>query len=271
VSQIVSWTRRHRIAAFFGLTFLFTWWSWPLWALGLAPWAHWPIGPLLAALVVIGVTDGTAGYRTLWQRMLHWRIGWRLWLFTLGVPFVVLALASLANATLFGAPAPALAGMAWGAIALNFALRFVDPLDGPLGEEPGWRGYALPLLQVRRSPLAAASLLGVAAATWHVPLVVTGQLAPVGIPVTFAITFVYVWLVNRTGGSLLAPMVFHVAQGTVSLAALGFTGLDAVRMDWLTGGLWVLLAAGLVLGDRAAWRSAGQGAVAARTREPLPA
>jgi hypothetical protein len=60
-------------------------------------------------------------------------------------------------------------------------------------------------------------------------------------------------------------MVFHIAQGTVSYAALGFVGADAARMDWLTGGLWALLALGLVLGDRAAWRTAPDSAV---VREP---
>ena len=71
-----------------------------------------------------------------------------------------------------------------------------------------------------------------------------GELAPVGIPVTFAITFVYVWLFNRTGGSALLTIVFHVAQGTFCYAVLGFAGADAARMDWLVGGLWFALARG---------------------------
>ena len=44
MSAIVTWTRRHRLAAFFGLAFVVSWWSWPLLALGLAPTAHWPAG-----------------------------------------------------------------------------------------------------------------------------------------------------------------------------------------------------------------------------------
>ena len=51
-------------------------------------------------------------------------------------------------------------------------------------------------------------------------------------------------------------MVFHVVQGTFSMAALGFAGEDAARMDWLTGALWCLIAAGLVIGDRKAWQVA---------------
>jgi hypothetical protein len=74
--------------------------------------------------------------------------------------------------------------------------------------------------------------------------------------VTFAITLVYVWLFNRTGGSVLMTMLFHVAQGT-GYAFLGFAGADAARMDWLTGALWCVLAIAVVVVDRAAWRRAG--------------
>jgi membrane protease YdiL (CAAX protease family) len=60
--------------------------------------------------------------------------------------------------------------MAWPTLALVFAVRFVNPLDGPLGEEPGWRGYALPQLQTGRAPLGAALILGLFVALWHLPL-----------------------------------------------------------------------------------------------------
>ena len=268
MSSIVVWTRRHRLVAFFGLTFLLSWWSWPFYALGLAPTAFFPCGPLVAALVVIGVAEGRAGFRELGARMIRWRVGWTWWLVALGTPLAVLAVAAAANVALWGAPAPVLATMAWSQFALGAAIRFVNPLDGPLGEEPGWRGYALPQLQARRSPLTAALVLGVVVALWHLPLVVaTGQLPAVGLPITFAITLVYAWLFNRTGGSVLVTVVFHIAQGTVGYGALGFTGPDAARMDWLVGALWFALALGVIVLDRTAWRTAPGSAVADRPVE----
>lgn len=264
MSSIVAWTRRHRLVAFFGLTFLLSWWSWPFYAVGLAPTAFFPCGPLVAALVVVGVAEGRAGYRELGARMVRWRVGWTWWLVAVGTPLAVLAVAAAANAVLWDAPAPALGRVAWAQVALVAASRFVNPLDGPLGEEPGWRGYALPQLQSGRTPLASGLVLAPLVALWHLPLVVTGQLAAVGLPITFAITLVYVWLFNRTGGSVLMTMVFHIAQGSVSYAALGFAGTDAARMDRLVGVLWFALALGVVLLDRSAWRTAPATAVAAR-------
>lgn len=86
-------------------------------------------------------------------------------------------MAALANIAIWDAPTPVLADLAWPTLALVFAVRFINPLDGPLGEEPGWRGYALPQLQTGRAPLGAAFILGLLVALWHVPLVMTGQLA----------------------------------------------------------------------------------------------
>jgi membrane protease YdiL (CAAX protease family) len=144
----------------------------------------------------------------------------------------------------------------------------VNPLDGPLGEEPGFRGYALPWLQADRSPLVSGAILAAFATLWHLPIVAVGALPPFALVVTFAITFVYVWLFDHADGSVLLVLVFHVAQGTIGYAALGFTGVDADRMDWLTGALWIAIALALVLVDRPAWRTAPASATAERTDEP---
>jgi len=262
MSVIAGWIREHRLTTFVGLAFLVSWWSWPFYELGMAPTPFFACGPLIAALTVLGVTEGVSGYRSLGARMIRWRVGWSWWAVAVGLPLAVLGVATTANVAVWGAPAPVLADLAWTGLAVNLGLRFVNPLDGALGEEPGWRGYAVPQLQRRRSPLASAVLLGVIVAVWHLPLVAAGQLAAIGLVVTFAITPVYVWLFNHTGGSVLLTMVFHVVQGTFSMAALGFTGEDAARMDWLTGALWCLIAAGLVIGDRKAWQRAPAAAVA---------
>ncbi|SDY13725.1 CAAX protease self-immunity, partial [Geodermatophilus africanus] len=155
-----------------------------------------------------------------------------------------------------GAPAPDLSAIVWTDVALVLAFRMVNPTDSALGEEPGFRGYALPLLQDRLSPLASAGVLGVLTAGWHIPLVALGNLGWIGVPSTVVITFLYVWLFNRTGGSLLMAMLFHASQGALTFGMLGSTGAYADRAGYVYFAVLVV-AVGAVVGlDRAIWRRA---------------
>jgi small neutral amino acid transporter SnatA (MarC family) len=58
MSSIVVWTRQHRLVIFLGLAFALSWWAWPLYVLDLFPTPFFACGPLVAALVVIGMTEG---------------------------------------------------------------------------------------------------------------------------------------------------------------------------------------------------------------------
>ncbi len=84
-----------------------------------------------------------------------------------------------------------------------------------LGEEIGWRGFALPQLQTRCSALAASLGLGVIWALWHLPLWLTGSAGhPLALYPAFAVAVVaasvlYTWIYNSTGGSLLIVVLFH--------------------------------------------------------------
>ena len=131
---------------------------------------------------------------------------------------------------------------------LVFALRLVNPTDGPLGEEPGWRGFALPGLQAHHSPLLSTAILALLVTGWHLPLffLEDGGLQPPvlvgGLVTTVAVTFWYAWLFNRTAGSVLLVLIAHSVEG--SLQAQG----------WIYMGVWCTVALGLLVADRAAWR-----------------
>ncbi len=171
------WLQRHRLPAFFVLAFAISWCSWPLYAAGLMPQFEFlPIGPLAAALIIIGLAEGKAGFRAWGRRLIRWRVGWVWYAVALLLPAMMALLTGFANMAL-GAPAPGLAEVTWSGLLAVFAVRLVNPLDGPVGEEPGFRGYALPLLQARWTPLRSAALLGVLVSLWHLPLVLFGQLS----------------------------------------------------------------------------------------------
>jgi uncharacterized protein len=96
-----------------------------------------------------------------------------------------------------------------------------------LGEEPGWRGFALPRLQERHGPLAATAVLAVAWAMWHLPNLMfggrTGLSYGLWLALTVASAFIYTWVYNHTGGSLLVAVLLHGAINAAS-GLLGPTG-----------------------------------------------
>ena len=107
-------------------------------------------------------------------------------------------------------------------------------------EEPAWRGFALPRLQRRMSPLAAAVLLGMVWALWHVPLwFVPGsfqaQLPFVAFVLsTIATSVLMTWLFNRSSGSVLIAAIFHAATDVA-------IGVGAVMASGATL-LWIFVA-----------------------------
>ena len=104
-------------------------------------------------------------------------------------------------------------------VVLTFLRTFL--YAGGVGEEPGWRGFLLPTLQERYSPLIASLVVWFFWALWHLPLDVTGYVGN-----TFAayldnrlvrllpLTVIMTWLYNRSGGSVLTTAVFHTSMNT---------------------------------------------------------
>jgi hypothetical protein len=252
----MSLVRRHPIIAFFVLTFVLSWWTIPLYAMGLSPSPLFP-GPLLAALIVIPITQGWAGLRELGSRLIRWRVRWYWYAAALGIPLTAAAVAWTLNVAL-GAPGPSLATLPpLTAVLMVFAIKLINPLNGPMGEEPGWRGVALPGLQGSGySPLLATLILAPLVALWHVPLVFAHQLPPVGLLGPIAFAFVATWVFNHTGGSVFMTLVMHAAEGTFAmLAGAVFVGAALAQLSWVYVAVWFVVASGVVIFDRKAWRS----------------
>ena len=248
----MSTLRRHPLIAYFALTYVLTWSLVPL-------GGFFTPGPLLAAVIVTAVTQGRPGFRRLWSRLVRWRVSWVWYVAAVGVPLGVHALTIAANLGL-GAGAPSLAQLSpASAVLLVFALRLVNPLDGPLGEEPGWRGFAQPGLQRSRTPFRATVVLGVLVAGWHLPLWLLPEFGagPTDIVSdslgSFAITFWYAWLFNRANGSVLLTLVAHAVEGSLQIEQYWATGSAAERTTALYAAAWCAVAAVLVVADRNLW------------------
>jgi membrane protease YdiL (CAAX protease family) len=250
MNPLTSIVKRHPIVTFFVLAYTLSWLPWVLGTLLPASrpfvlYPFFPSGPLLAALIVIPISQGRAGLRAWAASLLKWRVGWYWYVVAIGIPLLVGLGAAMLNAG-FGAPFQLAQLSLWSMLTV-FAIRLINPADGPLGEEPGWRGYALPGLQAKRSPLAAALMVGLLAAGWHLPIIFVGAASPFELLAPFSLGIVSSWVYNRTGGSTLLSLILHAADGLILVEGLGFAGADAERMVWLYSGLWCAVAIGVVV------------------------
>jgi CAAX protease family protein len=86
-------------------------------------------------------------------------------------PMFICGIATLLNVFAFGAQAPEVSlQRSWKDILDKFIFIFF--FIG-VGEEPGWRGFALPHFQTTRSPLKASIVLAFFWAIRHLPLFLT--------------------------------------------------------------------------------------------------
>lgn len=200
-------------------------------------------GPFLAAYIMIRMIEGKQGLLRFRQRFKPVRASWRWYL------FILLAV-----------PAPTLLGIItqpealarFPGLSLSFLITclvtFILVLlgGGPLGEEPGWRGFALPHLQARYGPLWGTLLLGVLWAFWHLPDFLTSQqgggpgtgLTPflINLPVFLflvtALAIIFTWVSNHTQGNIFIAILMHACVNVpqVILVPL-FPVLDFTHMD----------------------------------------
>jgi membrane protease YdiL (CAAX protease family) len=279
---MLHWFKRHSLLAGLILMFAFTW---PVDLAGVAYSRGWTglripegvslligYGIVIAAIVSTAIVSGKAGVGALLRRFLVWRVGGQWYAAALGLPLVLLLLAVGLNSLLTGTPP-------------DFSRYFAREIFGPglspwvlllpyflfalltNGEEIGWRGYTLPRLQKRFSPLVASLILGVVWGLWHLPryfyLDTTlgggrgiGEF-PVELAKILPHAILYTWIFNRTRGSLLLVSLFHAAWNTfwVLLPMQGAALAEAV--------IYWLAAAAVVVPAASAWL--------ARRAEPQPA
>lgn len=124
----------------------------------------------------------------------------------------------------------------------------------PIGEEIGWRGFALPRLLARHGAHRGGTTLGLLWALWHVPMFVSvGQTAPqvvVGLVFIAAGNVMFTWFYRRTGGSLLLAVLLHF--GVHLDAPTRALPADATPLHALTLA-YVVVAIALVTLDRRAF------------------
>lgn len=227
-----AWIRRRPLTWFFVMAYVCSWAAWTPYILsddgvgvlhfgfpallgttqfaGVLPGAY--LGPILSAFVVTAVAQGRPGLRAWGGRLVKWRVNWRWYAAVIvGVPAVLTVCLSALVGTVPAAPSLATAAVFLPGLALQVVTT-------GLAEEPGWRDFAMPLVQRRYGPLLGTLIVGPLWGVWHLPLFLTDWAGPHvtwETPVEFVLTaiafsFVMTLVFNRTGESLPMVMLLHV-------------------------------------------------------------
>ncbi len=208
----------------------------------LSEWGHLPkalfvplffikpfVGPFLAAYIMTRVTEGKEGWRRLRRSLFQIRVGWQwIAMILLGIPALFLLTIVLlpdVGSSFQGFPNSSLVYFLVFYL-VNFVLIFFG--GGPLGEEPGWRGFALPRMQARFGALGGTLFLGVIWAFWHLPDFLTSAQGggpgtgwsafytnlPIFLVMVVAISIIMTWVYNHNRASLFIMVLLHASINT---------------------------------------------------------
>jgi CAAX amino terminal protease family. len=237
--------RRHALLSFFLLAFCVAWgYGLPafglfhlqslVWALPLA------LSSTLAALIMSWAIDGKSGVYALLRRSLLWHVGVKWYL------FVLLALPALILLGILLIPGAGADFRFDNGIPLLYLITLVPTLlvGGPLFEEPGWRGFALPRLQRRMGPVYGTLVLGILWGLWHLPLFLipgyNGTDANIADNMllfatcmiqTYAFSVIFAWIYNCTHGSLLLTILAHTSINMEGVLVSLFPALTTTALD----------------------------------------
>ena len=235
MGKLRAWMERHTILAFIAVAYGFSWGLWALMItfLGQINWLG-SFGPSLAAIVVIGMTQGRTGLKNLLRPIMNGRFGLGWYLFLIPGAVLVLILGLWIYKLLGGVvllPMDAVLGQL---VLVPIYYLIVLIIGGPLGEEIGWRGFLLPHFLKQKNPLYASLLVFVLWFGWHLPLFwlpgASQQGASIGAFILFvaAWSVVFTWVYAGTKGSLLSALLLHTSINTVSLI---MSEVDPVHAD----------------------------------------
>ena len=195
--------------------------------------------PSISALIVTGVTQGRSGISEILRKFIRFRVGFQWYLVVLaGIPAIGLA-AALVSGTF-----PAIQMNRWDLLA-PVLVNLV--ITGPLGEELGWRGFALPRMLKKWNALVSSLILGVIWGVWHLPAFFAAGTPQSGLSLpafmlgAVVLSVIAAWIYINTG-SLFLTFLMHLAAN-FSLTVLG-APLMAFSVGLLVAAVGIVIAAG---------------------------
>ncbi|PDZ94119.1 CPBP family intramembrane metalloprotease domain-containing protein [Bacillus cereus] len=204
------------------------------------------VGPMLATYIMIRTLEGKESWKKVRKSTLSIKVGLNWYLFAL----VVIPATMFLGMVILNGGIPTFNEFT-SKFFITYIISFVVIffLGGPLPEEIGWRGFALPRLQSKFGPLKATLLLSVLWAFWHLPHFLTAAQRggpdsdlstlyihlPIFILMCFPISIILTWVYNCNRGNLFIVMLVHASVNAFSLVQTNSTNSVLKDSDLFVG------------------------------------
>lgn len=215
----------YQTITYFIITFVFTWIFWSIAFNSTSSTLNGTLRivgsfmPSIMAIIFTGYYDGVNGIKKMLDKLIIWKVN----------PFFY------AFIFLYTALSIYLPTLICSIIGINYKINISNHISnfqltspittivgflavmifgGPIGEEIGWRGFALPKLQSKLNPIVSSIILGAIWASWHIPMF---YFHVSGYDISFIsylletiwLTILFTWVYNNTKGSLLMVILYH--------------------------------------------------------------
>lgn len=193
------------------------------------------IGPSLAAFIVTAFSEGKQGVKALWKRFWNRNMSIKWFIVILVFYDTLRLIANLIARIVDGEAYPIFDPS--NPLGMPIPLLISAFIISGMGEEFGWRGYALPRFQARWSALTSGILLGIIWISWHIPFFFTPGLPLYQrdfwqwAPWVLMSSVIQTWFFNNTKGSVLAAALFHATMNS------SFVILPTLNSLWYYFGL----------------------------------
>jgi CAAX protease family protein len=255
---MLTWIKKHQLISFFFLTYLIAF-ATTFTYISLKPgdydirWSlHWflnAFSPTIAAFLISLVVGGWKELSRTFGGFLRWRVGSKWYLAAAYLLWGPLLFTLIYLALGFEPP-----GMQTGlTVSAAVGQLIFNLFSGPLSEEAGWRGFALPRLQQQYNALVSSLILGVIWCCWHIPLYFLPGSSQRGIPFPIYLMMVvtlgvyFTWLYNNTRGSLIITVLAHFCFNVTGGFIGGTLGLLPPMVLYVVAGSLLLLSVVLVV------------------------
>jgi len=235
---------RKRLILFFITAYGITWLVWLPIVLNkrlgmnipLIPYQYYlaSFGPMLSAIIVSFIYGGPGELRSFLKRSFNFKLKAKWYIFAFGSPLVLFLIAALIGLAMEDSwpdiTKLGISQMLPGFGVLESILFWI--LTYGLGEETGWRGYALPELQKRFTSINAGAIIGFMWCLWHLPAFFMNENY-----MTMGIIGVFGWSVSLLFGSMFLTWLYNSSGRSVIIVGIWHALFDAFITSDISAGI----------------------------------